>query len=362
MYRKTRVSSRFYSDREISEKFRETYVDFNLFYGSKNSSGNIPALNRYPTELTPASYTYLIWYLIFLWQAAQYIYSIISIFRKTGEDYFYKSPNAMNKWCFFYSAFSLLMYVPQLTAAVHNYYNGYMSIFRHVGTFFEVTVVLVFTHIALADHLNDYMRLKLFVDIWLARLLYHNGIALLTCWLYFETVLSIVIAIMDDSFKNIDFSKQTYWNKRFECEDEYEWFCNFDRLNPVLKEYFINSSMTNHLLHLGCGTSQLAEHLYNKGYCKWITNIDYSPQVMEKMLKKSTYHNINWLVVDIRLMPFVNNTFDIIIEKGTLDVFFVGEHDLWHPSETIMKLMDQVLTKISECLTAGGTFISITFQ
>lgn len=52
------------------------------------------------------------------------MYSIIGIFRRTSSGYyFYQQPCAMNKWCFFYTAFGLILYTPQLAAASRNKYG-----------------------------------------------------------------------------------------------------------------------------------------------------------------------------------------------------------------------------------------------
>jgi hypothetical protein len=63
-------------------------------------------------------------------------------------------------------------------------------------------------------------------------------------------------------------------------------------------------------------------------------------------------------------MPLCSAYFDTIIEKGTLDVFFVGhEHHLWNPSEELKGKIDLILTQISQSLRSDyGRFISISFQ
>jgi hypothetical protein len=63
-------------------------------------------------------------------------------------------------------------------------------------------------------------------------------------------------------------------------------------------------------------------------------------------------------------MTLCSNCFDTIIEKGTLDVFFVGhEHHLWNPSEELKEKIDLILIQISQCLRSDyGRFISISFQ
>jgi hypothetical protein len=161
-----------------------------------------------------------------------------------------------------------------------------------------------------------------------------------------------------------DLSKQSYWDKRFLTEDSFEWFGNCSRLYPIF-DLYLKSSPSIVLLHLGCGSSSLAEEMYNRHYCHLILNVDYSFGILDK--RRSMQKNeflIDWLALDIRAMPFCSNYFDTIIEKGTLDVFFVGhEHHLWNPSEELKDKIDVILTQISQCLQSDhGRFISISFQ
>ncbi|CAF0949101.1 unnamed protein product [Rotaria sordida] len=161
-----------------------------------------------------------------------------------------------------------------------------------------------------------------------------------------------------------DLSKQSYWNKRFLIEDSYEWFGDCLRLYPIL-DLYLKSSPSFILLHLGCGSSSLAEEMYNRHYCHLILNIDYSFCILDK--RRSIKKNeclIDWFALDIRAMPLRSEYFDTIIEKGTLDVFFVGhEHCLWNPSEELKEKIDLILTQISQCLRSdSGRFISISFQ
>ena len=161
-----------------------------------------------------------------------------------------------------------------------------------------------------------------------------------------------------------DLSKQSYWDKRFLTEDSFEWFGDCSRLYPVL-DLYLKSSPSIILLHLGCGSSSLAEEMYNRHYCHLILNVDYSFGILDKRRSiKQNKYLIDWLALDIRAMPLCSNYFDTIIEKGTLDVFFVGhEHHLWNPSEELKDKIDLILTQISQCLQSNhGRFISISFQ
>ncbi|CAF3655056.1 unnamed protein product [Rotaria sordida] len=420
-------------------------ISIDFFYASyTNTYVHVPSLNQYPTDLTASSTSIsYIWYLVFIWQAMWIIYSFICIFRRTSFGYyFYQYPCAMNRWCFFYTASALLLYIPQLAAGANNTYDVSISIFRYIGTLVNVFIVVVIVHNALQDNMRDYFRDKYFLDVWLTRLLYQNGLAIWASILFYESCLSITIGLiysnndystasniggfilliglimifffencgfnnsiafilshwfiflwllidinflsnnkLSESFCAIillptieflifiyivmdDLSKQSYWNKRFLIEDSYEWFGDCLRLYPIL-DLYLKSSPSFILLHLGCGSSSLAEEMYNRHYCHLILNIDYSFCILDK--RRSIKKNeclIDWFALDIRAMPLRSEYFDTIIEKGTLDVFFVGhEHCLWNPSEELKEKIDLILTQISQCLRSdSGRFISISFQ
>ncbi|CAM4792081.1 unnamed protein product [Rotaria magnacalcarata] len=160
-------------------------------------------------------------------------------------------------------------------------------------------------------------------------------------------------------------SKQSYWNKRFLTEDSFEWFGDCSRLYPIL-DLYLKSSPSYLLLHLGCGSSSLAEEMYKRHYCHLILNADYSFGILDKRrsIKENDLFLIDWFALDIRTMPLRTDYFDTIIEKGTLDVFFVGhEHHLWNPTEELKEKIDLILIQISNCLQSNcGRFISISFQ
>ncbi|CAF2598279.1 unnamed protein product [Rotaria sp. Silwood2] len=135
------------------------------------------------------------------------IYSFICIFRRTSLGYyFYQYPCAMNRWCFFYTASALLLYVPQLIASANNTYDVSASMFRYIGTLFNVIIVFVIVHNALQDNMRDYFRDKYFLDVWLARLLYQNGLAIWASILFYESCLSITIGLI---YRNNDYSKSS---------------------------------------------------------------------------------------------------------------------------------------------------------
>jgi len=102
--------------------------------------------------------------------------------------------------------------------------------------------------------------------------------------------------------------------------------------------------------------------MYRDGYHS-ITNIDYSPVVIENMKNRSPEaRNMQWLVMDIKDLKFEAGQFDVIIDKSTLDAFMCGEKDPWHVSTDVQTLMKCVLSQVSHILAKGGHFISISFH
>lgn len=86
--------------------------------------------------------------------------------------------------------------------------------------------------------------------------------------------------------------------------------------------------------------------MYQDGY-QSITNVDYSSVVVSNMKNRSSEaRHMKWLVMDITDMKFDQGSFDVVIEKATLDALLVDEKDPWHLSEHAHSLMNSILTQV----------------
>lgn len=158
--------------------------------------------------------------------------------------------------------------------------------------------------------------------------------------------------------KNEDYCKQDYWNSRYVSEESYDWFAPYSRFKHLVCR---DIQTSDSILMLGCGNSTLSEEMYHDGF-RCITNIDFSPVVIDKMaIKHKKCSEMKWLVMDILDMKFPNEAFDVILEKGTIDALMVHEKDPWNVSEETIKKIDKILEQVSNILKPGGKFISITF-
>lgn len=124
-----------------------------------------------------------------------------------------------------------------------------------------------------------------------------------------------------------------YWDERYQTEESFEWFGDFSTFQHLL-ENFIKKE--DSILVLGCGNSGLSVDLYKAGY-RSISNID------------------------ARQLSFPDGSFDVVLEKATLDAMLVEEKDPWRVSNDAARLIHQVLTEVSRVLKPGGRFLSLTF-
>jgi EEF1A lysine methyltransferase 4 len=118
------------------------------------------------------------------------------------------------------------------------------------------------------------------------------------------------------------------------------------------------------ILHLGCGNSTLAEELYKSGY-NCITNVDYSQKVIKYMKERTMdMKEMKWIVGDIFELEKCFNllaSFDIAIDKGTLDALLTVKHDPWNPHQELLDQIHAYVQQVLLQLKKGGSFLHITF-
>jgi len=124
---------------------------------------------------------------------------------------------------------------------------------------------------------------------------------------------------------NLDFWHPTYWDERYkQGENNFDWYFDWFGLEEHLLHLLTNNTR---ILIVGCGNSRLSGQLYGAGYCN-ITNIDFSSVVIDQMKIMYEKMPMKWLVMDAMKMDFADETFDIIIDKGTFDAILTATDSL----------------------------------
>lgn len=170
-----------------------------------------------------------------------------------------------------------------------------------------------------------------------------------------ESIMNSVATIPKE---NASYSDVAYWDDRYRNEDRYDWLLPYHTYAHLIKQH-VHS--TDRILMLGCGNSPLSELLYKDGF-RNIENIDYSHVVINNMsVHCSDCAQMKWHAMDATHLQFPDGSFDVVIEKATIDSMMVKEKDPWNVSEQTKVTVTKVLSEVSRVLCSGGRFISITF-
>lgn len=142
-----------------------------------------------------------------------------------------------------------------------------------------------------------------------------------------------------DEPANADFQTQEYWDSRYAAErpeEDFDWFKTYDELKTIF--HGLIGDRSARILMLGCGNSTLTADMAKDGYGR-ITSIDYSGVIIDKM--QARHPEQDWRVMDVRQLQENADdlgglgTWDVIIDKGTMDALMAEKGSVWDPSEAV---------------------------
>lgn len=103
----------------------------------------------------------------------------------------------------------------------------------------------------------------------------------------------------------------------------------------------------------------LTADLHSIGYTNQ-TSVDFSQVVIDAMSSKYSSLSQTWLVQDVRALTFEPDSFDVAIDKGTLDAMIHGS--LWDPPEDVIENIGKYVDEVARVLKSGGKWLYITFR
>jgi hypothetical protein len=161
---------------------------------------------------------------------------------------------------------------------------------------------------------------------------------------------------------NAEYKLKSYWNERFEQEEEFDWLGTYEEIKTVILQCMKDKWKHEvKVLVLGCGNSTLSHDMYLDGFCN-VLSMDYSEVVIHKM--KNKYPHLEWIVMDVTDMKDLEEcSFDIIIDKGVMDALVTDEKDPWNPDESVIKTTRKMCTEVFRLLSPnGGAFVQVSFS
>lgn len=150
-----------------------------------------------------------------------------------------------------------------------------------------------------------------------------------------------------------EFQRKEYWEKFFAKRNvPFEWYGEYTDLCHVLHKYI---KRNNRVLMAGCGNSRLSEDLYDAGFNN-IDNVDISAVVVRQMMdrNKSKRPTMQFVQMDLLKMSFADNTFDCVIDKGTLDAIMTDD------SADTIKKVTAMISEIRRVLKNNGRYICVS--
>ncbi|KAF8836736.1 S-adenosyl-L-methionine-dependent methyltransferase [Paxillus ammoniavirescens] len=163
--------------------------------------------------------------------------------------------------------------------------------------------------------------------------------------------------------KNQEYGTKEYWNSRYSresSESSFDWFKSYGDLASHIRPLIPDKGAK--ILILGCGNSTFSEDMWEDGY-RNIVNVDYSAVVIEQMDAKHAElrPEMQWYEMDVRSLSFEDASFDIAIDKGTMDAMMTSSTDVWNPPEAIISDCTAEVSEVLRVLRPTGTFLYITF-
>ena len=149
-----------------------------------------------------------------------------------------------------------------------------------------------------------------------------------------------------------NYGEPTYWDRRYinQKGKTFDWLEDYTTLAPVLDNLV---GRDHSILHLGCGNAELSEDMYDDGYRNMV-NIDISKICIEEMTERNKHRlGMKWMVMDAMDMKFEDETFDIVIDKSTLDAILCGNESFLNAAKMIME--------VQRVLKTGGLYIVISY-
>ena len=146
----------------------------------------------------------------------------------------------------------------------------------------------------------------------------------------------------------------TYWEDRYKSSENttFDWLENYSALKDIISSLNIPKE-TGQILNLGCGNSEFAENMYDDGY-KNIKNIDISHNVIKAMAERNKEkEGMTYEVMDVRDLKYEDNSFDLAVDKSTIDALLCGEDAFINVAKMIKE--------VQRVLKVGGYYMIVSY-
>ena len=155
-----------------------------------------------------------------------------------------------------------------------------------------------------------------------------------------------------------DFGRMTYWDETYAKEGEFSWYAGWhEELEPFFVELVPSTSAE--ILVPGIGNDGCIRDMFDYGYTH-LTAFDYAPEGVECAKKLFGADRLEWIdlrVADARSLPYKDDTYDAVLDKGTLDsIYLSGGKD----KDLARKHLAMAVKELARVLKKGGIAFCVT--
>lgn len=132
------------------------------------------------------------------------------------------------------------------------------------------------------------------------------------------------------------YGKASYWDERYTKDvDTFDWYQRYSGLKDWMSQYLRKD---DNILMVGAGASRLSEDMFDDGYMT-IINIDISRVVIDQMIAR--YRDkpaLMWQTMNACALDFPDESFNAVVDKGTLDSVLCGEGSTANVAKMCMEI------------------------
>ncbi len=193
-----------------------------------------------------------------------------------------------------------------------------------------------------------------------------------------STLVLPAAALQEPEETDSNFGRMDYWNSMYKEEENFSWYSEWNDIQPFFTELvpleFEHSELEEdseraaandstpdkerqpRVLLPGIGNDGSMVDMYDYGYTH-MTAYDYAPEGVECAKRFFGDRSCELLTADARNLPFEDDSFDAILEKGTMDAIYLsGAAD----KDLAAKHLDMAVSEMARTLRKGGICMSVT--
>ena len=169
-----------------------------------------------------------------------------------------------------------------------------------------------------------------------------------------------------DKTQRNNYADKEFWNARFTSEKKNDWYIMWKEFKPYIDSMATAKDIP--ILNVGCGNSYISIDMWKDGFSN-VVNIDISDKAVEMMSSQAESLGVKtqFLEMDATKMTFPDDSFEAVIDKGTLDALNCAldnqlSYDLVREMYRVCRVGGRVFIVTHTCPDERGKILDTIFD